>query len=45
MLILEAQPVASVHFRKDQTMKLETAQALAAMILAAQRALIARDKL
>ena len=40
-----SQPVASVHFRKDQTMKLETAKALATMILAAQRALIARDKL
>ena len=38
-------PVAAVHFRKQQTMSLETASALAEMILAAQRALIARDKL
>ncbi len=29
-----------VHFRKDQTLKLETAQALAQMILAAQRSLM-----
>jgi transcriptional regulator with XRE-family HTH domain len=29
-----------VHFRKDQTLKAETAQALAQMILAAQRALL-----
>ena len=38
-------PIAAVHFRKQQTMELETASALAEMILAAQRALIARDKL
>ncbi len=38
-------PVAAVHFRKKQTMALETASALADMILAAQRALIARDEL
>ena len=36
-------PIAAVHFRKRQTMELETATALADMILAAQRALIARD--
>jgi len=38
-------PVAAVHFRKKQTMKLETATALADLILAAQRALIAREEL
>lgn len=38
-------PVAAVHFRKQQTMSFETASALAEMILAAQRALITRDKL
>ena len=37
-------PVAAVHFRKTQTMKLETAKALADMILAAQRAMMARDE-
>lgn len=40
-----SRPVAAVHFRKQQTMELETANALAEMILAAQRALTARDKL
>lgn len=35
-------PVAAVHFRKDKTMRLETAKALADMILAAQRGLMAR---
>ena len=38
-------PVAAVHFRKKQTMPTETASALAEMILAAQRALIAREKM
>ena len=38
-------PIATVHFRKKQTMKLETAEALAEMILAAQRALNARDEM
>lgn len=38
-------PIAAVHFRKKQTMQLETASALAEMILAAQRALLARDEL
>lgn len=37
-------PVAAVHFRKNQTVKLETAKALATMILAAQRALAARQE-
>ncbi len=40
-----SRPIAAVHFRKKQTLELETASALADMILAAQRALIARDKL
>ncbi len=40
-----SRPIAAVHFRKRQTMELETAAALADMILAAQRALIARDNL
>ena len=34
-------PQASVHFRKDQTLKPETAQALADLILTAQRAMMA----
>ena len=34
----------SVHFRKDQTLAPRTAQALAQMILAAQRALVAMDE-
>lgn len=38
-------PVAAVHFRKAQTMKLETAKALADMILAAQRAMAARQEM
>ena len=41
----DSPPVASVHFRKRQTLKLETAQALAEMILAAQRAIMARQYL
>lgn len=38
-------PVAAVHFRKAQTMKLETAKALADMILATQRAMVARQEM
>ena len=38
-------PKVAVHFRKQKTMALETATALADMILAAQRALIAQDEL
>ncbi len=38
-----SRPTASVHFRKKQTMKLETAEALADMIISAQRALYTRD--
>lgn len=45
ILGLEQRPMAAVHFRKEQTMKLETAKALADMILAAQRALRARQEL
>jgi|SRR5947208_2062127 len=37
-------PVAAVHFRKDQLLSPKTAQALANMILAAQRALIAAEE-
>ena len=45
VLGLEERPVAVVHFRKKQTMKLETAKALAEMILATQRALLARQEM
>ena len=45
ILGLEDRPMAAVHFRKSQTMKSETAKALADMILAAQRALQAREEL
>ena len=38
-------PVAAVHFRKERTMKLETARALAEMILAAQRAMMSRREI
>ena len=38
-------PVVAVHFRKGRTMKQETAKALADMILAAQRAMLARDEM
>ena len=38
-------PIAAVHFRKQQTLELETASALADLILAAHRALIARDEM
>ena len=37
-------PKASVHFRKKQTLKPETAQALADLILTAQRAMMAMEK-
>ena len=37
-------PIAAVHFRKEQTMQLETATALADMILSAQRAIMAREE-
>ena len=40
----EEKPVAAVHFRKTSTMKQETAKALADMILAAQRAMWARQE-
>jgi len=35
----------SVHFRKEKTLKPETAEALAELILAAQRALLASEEL
>jgi transcriptional regulator with XRE-family HTH domain len=38
-------PDAVVHFRKKKTVKMETATALGELILAAQRALRAREKL
>lgn len=41
----DERPVAAVHFRKKRTMKVETAKALATMILAAQRAMLARDEM
>lgn len=37
-------PAVGVHFRKDQTLKLTTAQAFGQMVLAAQRALIAMEQ-
>ena len=37
------QPTASIHFRNKQTIKPETAQALAQLIIAAQRALSATN--
>ena len=40
-----AAPSAVVHFKKKKTVKAETAEALGEMILAAQRALQARDGL
>jgi len=39
-----ATPKVAVHFRKDRALSPETAQALAKMILAAQRALMASEK-
>lgn len=41
----QERPVAAVHFRKERTMKVETAKALASMILAAQRAMLAREEM
>ena len=37
-------PKAAIHFKKDQTLEVETAQALAQMILAAQRAIMASER-
>ncbi len=37
-------PKASVHFRKDQALKPETAKALADLILTAQRAMMTMEK-
>lgn len=39
-----AAPSASVHFKKDQVLNPKTAEALAQMILAAQRALMAAEE-
>jgi hypothetical protein len=41
----KSRPRAVVHFRKKKTVKLETANALGELILAAQRAVQARDEL
>lgn len=41
--ITQDSPKASVHFRKDQTLKPETAKALADLILTAERAMIAME--
>jgi transcriptional regulator with XRE-family HTH domain len=38
-------PPAVAHFKKDKTVKMETAKALGEMILAAQKAILAREKL
>ena len=38
-----AKPAIGVHFRKDQVLAPKTAQALAELILAAQRALVATE--
>jgi transcriptional regulator with XRE-family HTH domain len=43
--VTEAVPDAVVHFRKKRTVKMETAAALGELILAAQRAVRARDEL
>ena len=40
-----ASPTAVVHFKKKKTVKVETANALGELILAAQRAIRARDEL
>lgn len=39
-----AMPTVGVHFKKEQTLKLTTAQAFGKMILAAQRAMIAMEQ-
>lgn len=41
--VASKRPSAAVHFRKDQALHPDTAQALAEMILAAQRALMATE--
>src|SRR5579864_441505 len=42
---VQSTPNAVVHFRKKKTVKMETATALGELILAAQRALRAREEL
>jgi transcriptional regulator with XRE-family HTH domain len=41
---MAGKPKAAVHFKKDQSLQAETAQALAQMILAAQRAMMASEE-
>ena len=41
--VVSKRPAVAVHFRKDQAIQPATAQALAQMILAAQRALMVTD--
>jgi transcriptional regulator with XRE-family HTH domain len=41
--VVASRPAIAVHFRKDQTLHPTTAQALAQMILAAQRALMVSE--
>jgi transcriptional regulator with XRE-family HTH domain len=41
--VVTKRPAVAVHFRKDQTLHPTTAQALAEMILAAQRAVMVSD--
>jgi hypothetical protein len=41
--VISKRPAVAVHFRKDQTLQLSTAQALAEMILAAQRAVMVAE--
>ena len=42
--VISKRPAAAVHFRKDQALRPETAQALAELILAAQRAFMVAEE-
>lgn len=42
--VVASRPAVGVHFRKDQALRPETAQALAQMILAAQRAMLVTNE-
>jgi transcriptional regulator with XRE-family HTH domain len=42
--VVSTRPAVAVHFRKDQALRPETAQALAQMILAAQRAMLVTNE-
>jgi len=42
--VVPTRPAVAVHFRKDQALRPETAQALAQMILAAQRAMLVSEE-